>query len=263
MKILKCIVIILLMQLSVVQLRAQSITVVSQLHDTLQPKTTYLKDTPTPKTKIAANPRVTNFTPNVAQGQAFFTTYNSDDGLAMDAINWGKTTVCDSEGNIWFATQGGGVSKYDGKSFITYTTEQGLANNTVRSIAADKSGNLWFGTYGGGVSKYDGKSFITYTIEQGLANNYVISIAEDKSGNLWLGTDGGGVSKYDGNRTKTKCNSNTCSHNLGEQQDQIEHNKELAKSFISYTTEQGLANNTVEVLQKIRAETFGSEQTKG
>ncbi|MDB4533936.1 hypothetical protein N9242_03620, partial [Vicingaceae bacterium] len=132
MKILKCIVIIFLMQLSVVQLRAQSITVVSQLHDSLQPKTTYLKDTRTPKTNIAANPTVTTFTPNIAQGQAFFTTYNSDDGLAIDKISWGKSTICDSEGNIWFATQGGGVSKYDGKSFITYTTEQGLAHNSVR-----------------------------------------------------------------------------------------------------------------------------------
>jgi hypothetical protein len=134
------------MQVTIVPLRAQSITVVSQLHDTLQPKTNYLKDTPTPKTNIAANPTVTTFAPNIAQGIGSFTTYTSDDGLAMDAIGLGKSTVCDSEGNIWFASQGGGVSKYDGKSFITYTTEQGLANNYVVSIAEDKSGNLWFGT---------------------------------------------------------------------------------------------------------------------
>jgi serine phosphatase RsbU (regulator of sigma subunit) len=98
---------------------------------------------------------------------------------------------------------------------VNYTTEQGLANNSVFSIAEDKSGNLWFGTYGGGVSKYDGNSFVNYTTEQGLANNSVRSIAEDKSGNLWFGTYGGGVSKYDGN------------------------------SFVNYTTEQGLANNYV------------------
>ena len=193
---------------------AQRTTIIANLHDTLQPQITNLTEAPAPKTKQAGQPKVTTFTPNVAQGQAFFTTYTSDDGLAMDAISWGKSTICDSEGNIWFATQGGGVSKYDGKSFITYTTEQGLANNSVRSIAEDKSGNPWFGT-DGGVSKYDGKSFITYTTEQGLANNTVLSIAEDKSGNLWFGTYGGGVSKYDG------------------------------KSFITYTTEQGLANNSV------------------
>jgi serine phosphatase RsbU (regulator of sigma subunit)/streptogramin lyase len=110
--------------------------------------------------------------------------------------------------------QGGGVSKYDGKSFTTFTTAQGLANNIVLSIAEDKNGNLWFGTQGGGVSKYDGKSFTTFTTAQGLANNSVRSIAEDKNGNLWFGTDGG-VSKYDG------------------------------KSFTTFTTAQGLANNSV------------------
>ena len=88
-------------------------------------------------------------------------------------------------------TDGGGVSRYDGKSFTTYTTAQGLANNSVLSIAEDKSGNLWFGTDGGGVSRYDGKSFTTYTSAQGLANSIVRSIFEDKSGNLWFGTNRG------------------------------------------------------------------------
>ena len=98
----------------------------------------------------------------------------------------------DKSGNLWFGTSGG-VSRYDGKSFTTFTTAQGLADNSVTSITEDKSGNLWFGTYGG-VSRYDGKSFATFTTAQGLANNSVMSITEDKSGNLWFGTYGGGVS---------------------------------------------------------------------
>ena len=40
----------------------------------------------------------------------------------------------DKTGNLWFGTDGGGVSRYDGKSFSTFTTAQGLANNVVRSI---------------------------------------------------------------------------------------------------------------------------------
>ena len=116
---------------------------------------------------------------------------------------------------LFRSTDGGGVSRYDGKSFTNYTTAQGLANNSVISITEDKSGNLWFGTFGGGVSRYDGKSFTNYTTAQGLANNVVRIITEDKSGNLWFGTDGGGVSRYDG------------------------------KSFTNYTTVQGLANNVV------------------
>ncbi|MFT7611811.1 MAG: sugar lactone lactonase YvrE, partial [Parvicellaceae bacterium] len=164
-------------------INAQTLVTISQLPDTLQPKIVETNTRKAPEVVSLSlsktKPKVTPFAPNVAQGKSNFATYTSDDGLAMDAVNYGKTTVCDSEGNIWFATQGGGVSKYDGNSFITYTTDQGLANNVVLSIAADKIGNLWFGTSGGGVSKYDGNSFITYTTEQGLANNYVFSIAAD------------------------------------------------------------------------------------
>jgi hypothetical protein len=85
-----------------------------------------------------------------AQGKGFFTTYNTDNGLALDQVYSGYK---DGHGNLWFGTNGGGVSKYDGKDFINYTTAQGLANNVVWSIVEDKSGNLWFGTDGGGVSK--------------------------------------------------------------------------------------------------------------
>ena len=73
----------------------------------------------------------------------------------------------DKTGNLWFGTQGGGVSRYDGKSFTTFSTTQGLANNWVNNIVEDKAGNLWFGTLGGGVSRYDGKSFILFLPPRG------------------------------------------------------------------------------------------------
>ena len=120
----------------------------------------------------------------------------------------------DKMGNLWLGT-GGGVTRYDGKSFTTFTTAQGLAHNFVSSMIEDKTGNLWFGTYGRGVSRYDGKSFTTFTTAQGLANDTVRSITEDKMGNLWFGTEGEGVSRYDG------------------------------KSFSTFTTAQGLAHNHV------------------
>ena len=240
----------------------------SQLHDTLKPSKIFLKDESPPITKIAGLPTVTQLPIAISlidslpvihpdQGKGLFNNYTSDDGLAMDAINFGKTTICDSWGNLWFATQGGGVSKYDGKSFITYTTEQGLANNSVRSIVEDKSGNLWLGTYGGGVSKYDGESFITYTSEQGLANNSVFSIAEDKSGNLWFGTNGGGVSKYDGSSFTTYTSEQGLANNsvFSIAEDESGNlwfgtygggvSKYNGRTFITYTTEQGLANNYI------------------
>ncbi len=138
--------------------------------------------------------------------------YDTEQGLALSAV---KGSCMDKRGNLWFCTLGGGVSRYDGKSFTNYTTVQGLANNDVRNIVEDKSGNLWFAT-GHGISQYDGRSFKSYTTAQGLADNYVWTIFEDKKGNLWFGTTHG-VSRLDRDR----------------------------ETFTTYTSDQGLALNSV------------------
>ena len=232
--------------------------VINNLHDSLKPRVTQLKNVPKPTTVIAEISTTHHLSTSFlisdstkliahpeAQGKGLFTTFTSKDGLAMNAISWGQGSVfVDKQGNLWFATQGGGVSKYDGESFITYTTEQGLANNTVLCITQDQKGNIWFGTDGGGVSKYDGECFINYTTEQGLANNYVLSIVQDENQNIWMGTDGGGVSKYDGEITNS-CREKSCNHNMSVREDIEKHKKNSSKSFTTYTTKHGLANNYV------------------
>jgi ligand-binding sensor domain-containing protein/serine phosphatase RsbU (regulator of sigma subunit) len=154
-----------------------------------------------------------------ATGMGLFTTYTSDNGLALDAV---YSSCMDHFGNLWFGTQGAGASKYDGKSFVTFSTSQGLASTNVWNIMEDRSGNMWFST-NAGVSKYDGKSFTTFNLTLQHLNNNVWSIAEDNAGNIWMGTSGSGASKYDG------------------------------KSFVNYTTAQGLVNNTVRSILKDEA----------
>ncbi|OOG70469.1 two-component regulator propeller domain-containing protein [Algoriphagus sp. A40] len=144
-------------------------------------------------------------------GLSQFKTYSTDDGLALDAVN---CAILDSRGHLWFGTNGGGVSRYDGSTFTNYTSSQGLAGNILRSMLEDSKGNIWFGTISG-VSKFDGYTFTNYTHEDGLADDVVFSILEDRSGNLWFGTGGGGLSKFDG------------------------------ETFTTYTTEDGLADNFV------------------
>ncbi len=119
--------------------------------------------------------------------------YNTEQGLILSAILCG---YCDKQGNLWFGTMGGGVSRFDGKYFTNFTADKGLAGNRVECITEDRMGNIWFATSGGGVSRYDGKTFTNLTTEQGLANDMVRSVFEDKKGMLWFGTTGGGVSRY-------------------------------------------------------------------
>lgn len=97
----------------------------------------------------------------------------------------------DKSGNLWFGTNNGGVTKYDGKTFTHFTVKEGLSNNNVRSILEDASGHLWFGTGGGGVNKFDGKTFTHYTVKEGLSDDFVESLMEDRSGNIWVGTSNG------------------------------------------------------------------------
>ncbi len=101
----------------------------------------------------------------------------------------------DKRGNLWFATTGDGVFRYDGKLFFNYTVKDGLTSNTVWSILEDKKGNIWVGTdYG--VCRFDGKSFskMSLTNENGLypANsskrNDVWFMMQDKKEVIWLGT---------------------------------------------------------------------------
>jgi ligand-binding sensor domain-containing protein/signal transduction histidine kinase len=194
-----------------------------------EPQQYFLKDLPAPKKTRIRNTqasfgnnespgdhlfidRNTNLPiPEEAQGKALFTTYTSDDGLALDQVH---SSYKDRNGHLWFGTNGGGVSRFDGKKFTNYTNLHGLASNIVWSILEDRNGNIWFGTDGNGVSKYDGKIFTNYSTKEGLSGDVVFCIKEDRKGTLWFGTSGG-ITKYDG------------------------------KKFTKYTVTEGLFNNTI------------------
>jgi two-component system, sensor histidine kinase ChiS len=108
-----------------------------------------------------------------------------------------KAIIEDRQGNLWFGTCNGGVSRYDGVSFTHFTEKEGLTNNCVTSILEDRHGNIWFGTQGG-VCMYDGESFIHLTEKEGLSSNNVTAILEDGNGNLWFATWRGGINLFDG-----------------------------------------------------------------
>ena len=61
------------------------------------------------------------------------------------------------DGDLWFGSNGGGIYRYDGISFINYTKENGLNSNKIFSMIEDQNYDLWFGT-ADGLLRYDGKS---------------------------------------------------------------------------------------------------------
>jgi ligand-binding sensor domain-containing protein len=140
-------------------------------------------------------------------------------------------------------------------SFISYSTESGLAQSQVRSIAQDKNGYLWLGTLAG-LSKYDGKKFVNYSIQNGLIDNQIFSILPDKSTGLWIGTMGG-LNYFDGEKFKSYLFKEDMAENMINAMAQdLEGNLWLAtdgsgvcrfngNKFEYFSEENGLANDNV------------------
>ena len=119
-----------------------------------------------------------------------------DQGLLASRL---KSVIVDKKGNIWIGSNGSGVCKYDGESFLNYTINNGLSNNTILTIFEDSKGNIWFTAEGYGVYRYDGKLFKQFTTEDGLTSNVTLSIFEDKKGQIWFGS-WQGISIYYGQK---------------------------------------------------------------
>lgn len=101
----------------------------------------------------------------------------------------------DSRGYLWTGTEGGGLTRFDGRQFQTFTISSGLPDNTIRSLYEDRDGNLWIGTDGHGLCRYDGFTFKTFSTNNGLSNDYIRCITQGNDGAIWVGTFGGGINQ--------------------------------------------------------------------
>ncbi len=104
----------------------------------------------------------------------------------------------DRDGAMWFSTDGEGLRKFDGKTFTTYTTKDGLVSNETRGIFGDGQGRIWIGSDDDGLSCFDCTTFQKFTTENGLSSNRAGPMLEDNDGNLWFSALGVGATRYDG-----------------------------------------------------------------
>jgi signal transduction histidine kinase/ligand-binding sensor domain-containing protein len=132
------------------------------------------------------------------------------DGFSLGMV---QSIIQDRDGYIWFATASG-LGRYSEHDFVTFTVDDGLADNRIGiGGIQDRGGDFWFGTWGGGVIRYDGENWTTFKVEDGLAHNAVFPILQDLEGNFWFGTLGGGVSRYDGESWETYSTADGLPHN--------------------------------------------------
>ena len=104
--------------------------------------------------------------------------------------NYIVALAVDAQGVVWAGTWGGGLSRYDGKTWKAYTVADGLPGNHVFMLHIDPKGVMWIGT-NNGLARMEGETFKVMTTSDGLFNNAVFSMATARDGTLWIGSFGG------------------------------------------------------------------------
>ncbi len=120
------------------------------------------------------------------------TTYSIEHGLCSNRV---ECAAEDESGNLWFGTDGGGVSRFDGAHFKLRIEPRNAVTTSITCINADHGGNIWFTSNVTGILCYDGKYFRSYTTGNilGDLNNSVLCMLQDSKGRYWMGTSGKGL----------------------------------------------------------------------
>ena len=137
---------------------------------------------------------------NRFDGQSFKIYKNNPESKTSLKSNIVTGLLCDSKGDLWVGTYGGGLSRYNKEkdNFSTYTSHQNnpnaLRTDEISAIAEDKFGKLWIGTNDGGLYQFDKKinGFIRYAVpsdqklnSRTIANNSVNCLEQDND-IIWI-----------------------------------------------------------------------------
>jgi len=101
----------------------------------------------------------------------------------------------DHKSRLWIGTYGGGLTCLNKGKWKTYSSENGLSNDNIRTIINDWSGNLWIGTEYG-LNRLTEDRIQVFTTKDGLYDNIITALTIDSWGNLWIGTLQGGLVQF-------------------------------------------------------------------
>jgi hypothetical protein len=159
-----------------------------------------------------------------AAGRVWMVSGDGDHGVVVyDGSGWQEFTTTDGlpghilssiaiapDGTVWISTEGvdrgvpdpgedpnvlaAGVASFDGETWTTYTTADGLASNGGEIVVAS-DGTVWV-VHGDAISRLDGD---TWTVH-GVAGSRRRGAVGGSDGTFWLGTDNG-IVHFDGTDT--------------------------------------------------------------
>ena len=112
--------------------------------------------------------------------------FTSKDGLPSSFV---YSCIQDDYGYLWVGTSEG-VSRFDGKSFISYGVADGLPDNRVPAGFVDSRHRYWALTVRG-PAEFKGNRFFSYPFSDSMNVHWVAGLFEFASGELWALTDAG------------------------------------------------------------------------
>ncbi|MEK7255805.1 MAG: two-component regulator propeller domain-containing protein, partial [Bacteroidota bacterium] len=115
-----------------------------------------------------------------------FEQYSVAEGLPQSQV---FALLQDRRGYLWLGTQGGGLARFDGKSFRRFSQKDDLQGSYVNALLEDEAGNIWIAT-NKGVSRFDGRRFEHFELLKN-GSNAVFAFTFDITGTLWLAGDAG------------------------------------------------------------------------
>lgn len=132
--------------------------------------------------------------------------YNKKDPNSI-SNNFIPSIARSKNGDLWIATAGGGVCRYDRRKdiFIRYQKDlkdpKTLADDNVNTVLEDSKGQVWIGTTEG-LDRFDPqtKKLIHYKHNENdsssLGDNYIRNIFEDSHHDIWVATLKGGLNLF-------------------------------------------------------------------
>lgn len=97
-----------------------------------------------------------------------------------------QTLCAVRDGSLWIGTRSGAIHRKEGV-FRTYGAAEGLAGESVTSIAEGADGSVWIGTESGLSRFHNGK----FTLHAIAAKNGVNAIIAGRDGSIWIGASRG------------------------------------------------------------------------
>jgi len=127
--------------------------------------------------------------------------------------NYAQDIKEDNQGNIWVATQGGGLNKFDRKTntFHRYMHDakkkNSISSDFLSKIAVDAHNRIWIATQQDGLDLLDPSTGRwTHYINDpknhnSIGGNEIITVFRDSGDHIWIGTVNNGLDLFDGKNT--------------------------------------------------------------